>query len=135
MTIMYIITPIAKQYTRKSTKIGAPDSKRDYEEQQCRTNYNQKWMWDDHKTNKAVKGQRFGFVHNRSHIIWHIIEEVHNPSARLESWAKNVGHGDRNVLILSDPIETESWDSWINRMGYDKQYIIQGTRYCNEKKY
>jgi hypothetical protein len=123
---MEVITPISKHYNKKQ------NSKRDYEEQWLRTNDGHAWMWDDSKLNQARVGQRFGFVFNGIHVIWHTIAEVHHPSQRLESWASNVGHGDRNVLVLSEPVATETWEQWTTRMHYSPAYIVRGTTYVTE---
>jgi hypothetical protein len=37
---------------------------------------------------------------------------VKPPSARLPSWSRNVGQGDRNVLELSHPMLEISWIEW-----------------------
>ena len=55
-----IVSPICRNY-----KPSPPCSKRDYDEQLASKN----WMWDDHKSNRAVIGDRFGFVFNKDKII------------------------------------------------------------------
>ena len=108
----FIITPIAKKYK----KVG-PDSKRDYEEQIQRDLAGESVMWDDTKRNSSRIGDYFGFYRYKKHISIRIINEIKNPSQRLETWSQNVGQGERNVLILSDEIIKMDWDKWIELEG------------------
>ena len=117
-----IVSPICRNY-----KSSPPCSKRDYDEQLVSKN----WMWDDHKSNRAVVGDRFGFVFNKDKIIWHTVLDVKDPSQRLPSWANNVGHGDRNVLILSIEESVEDFDKFLQRHMYSDKFILRGTMYIN----
>ena len=117
-----IVSPICRNY-----KSSPPCSKRDYDEQLASKN----WMWDDHKSNRAVVGDRFGFVFNKDKVIWHTVTNVLNPSQRLPSWANNVGHSNRNVLMLSDVESVETFDEFLKRHGYSERYIIRGTTFIN----
>ena len=124
-----IVTPICKVYK----KVG-PDSKRDYKEQKKRVrNEGLYWMWDDNEKNKAKIGDRFGFVRNGMKVKWHKVLDVKNPTERLPTWARNVGQTNRNVLILSNVLEIESWDDFTDRRGYNKNFCIRGTMYLKSK--
>ena len=45
-------------------------------------------------------------------VVIHKILDVKPPSARLPSWSKNVGQGDRNVVELSHPLLEITWIEW-----------------------
>jgi hypothetical protein len=45
-------------------------------------------------------------------VVIHRILDVKPPSARLPSWSRNVGQGDRNVVELSHPLLEISWIEW-----------------------
>ena len=45
-------------------------------------------------------------------VVIHQIVDVKPPSARLPSWSRNVGQGDRNVVELSHPMLEISWIEW-----------------------
>jgi len=103
-----IVTPVAKKYNPNK-----PCSLRDYEEQLRRCNDGKGMMWDDAKGNPTRKvGGLFCFVHNDKKVQVHLVTNIHPPSERAPSWSNNVGQGDRNVLMLSSPIATISWDIW-----------------------
>ena len=134
------ITPIAKKFKPPPKGKGpipnnvtpsAPDSKRDYNEQLERMNAGKKPMWDDTKFNNSEANTTlFAFVFNNEYVRFHIIERVLSPSNRLASWSQNVGHGDRNVLELSNMIYEMDWDVWLKLGGHKK---VQGTtRIANE---
>jgi len=122
-----ILTPIAR--TRRPS--GQPDSLRDFTEQQMRTALGSHiWMWDDAAGNQASVGDVFGFVHNQSVVIYHIVTEVQNPQHRLPSWTANIGQRDRNVLYLSEEVDRQTWEEWKEIGGYDK---VQGTMYVKKE--
>jgi hypothetical protein len=105
-----ICTPISKTF-----KYTGPDSKSDYLEQVARTKDPLNvWCWDDTKHNTARPGDYFAFKFYNERVIIHQIVSVKNPLDRLPSWALNVGQGDRNVLILSQPMKTLTWDEWVS---------------------
>jgi hypothetical protein len=109
MTTNIVCTPISKKF-----KTHGPNSKLDFLEQEMRTKDNANvWCWDDTKYNTARPDDYFAFKFYNEKVIIHKIVSVKNPSDRLPSWASNVGHGDRNVLILSDPLKTLSWEEWV----------------------
>ena len=116
-----IVTPIAKNKLRLGS--GKPDSRRDFEEQEERTMNGERWMWDDAKGNQAKVGDVFGFVHNNSHVNYHIVTEVHPVTARLPSWAANIGQRNRQVVYLSDEVGRHSWGEWQECGGYS---TVQG---------
>ena len=104
-----VCTPISKKFK----KVG-PDSKLDFLEQEMRTkDTSNVWCWDDTKQNMARPGDYFAFKFYGEKVIIHRIVSVKNPLDRLPSWASNVGHGDRNVLILSEPLKTVTWNEWV----------------------
>ncbi len=99
------ITPISRD-TKSASNI-------DYNEQLSRVlNDGCRWCWDDSRYNKAKAGEYFAFYFHGMRIVIHKILDVKPPSARLPSWYKNVGQGDRNVVELSDPLIEISWVEW-----------------------
>jgi hypothetical protein len=85
----------------------------DYNEQLHRVRTSElTWCWDDSKYNKAKENEFFGFYFHGIRIVVHKIICVKPPSARLPSWSKNVGQGDRNVLELSEPLKEIGWTEW-----------------------
>jgi hypothetical protein len=85
----------------------------DYKEQLERVKNNESiWCWDDSRYNKAKKGELFAFYFHEIRVVIHEITDVKPPSARLPSWSKNIGQGDRNVLELSAPLKEISWTEW-----------------------
>ena len=124
-----IYTPIAKTFKYKSInndKKTSPDSRRDFFEQKERFNKNkQAWMWDSDDKNMAKEEDIFAFTHYNDHVQFHKILSVLNPINRLPSWQCNVGHGHRNVLILSDPIYIMPWSEWLDYGGAKR---IMGTQ-------
>ena len=109
-----VITPINKNPKSPSNV--------DYAEQVSRVGF--KWCWDDSCYNTATVGEYFGFVFNGGKVVIHRILEVKSPTERLPSWSRNVGHRNRNVLELSDPLLTIPWSKWQEMGGHKK---IQGT--------
>jgi hypothetical protein len=91
-----VITPISS----KPKKTG-PCSFSDYKEQ-LNTRIGESLYWDDSKSNKTKVGDLFAFRFESKCVVIHLVEEVTGPETRLESWSKNVGQGDRNVLKLSN---------------------------------
>jgi hypothetical protein len=102
-----VITPIAK----KIKKIG-PCSLTDYNEQLERSATGLDIFWDDSRSNKCKTGDLFVFRFDSKHVVFHIVEDVSDSSNRLESWSKNVGQTDRNVLKLSKKSITVPWEEW-----------------------
>ena len=99
------ITPISKD-------IKSP-SYIDYNEQLLRVlNEEFQWCWDDSRYNKAKIGDYFAFYFHGMRVVIHKILDVKPPSARLPSWSKNVGQGDRNVVELSHPLLEITWIEW-----------------------
>ena len=119
-------TPKAKEFDPNDVTPSSPDSKRDYGEQLERMNESMKPMWDDSKFNKSKSHTTlFGFVFNNECVRFHLIEQVLSPENRLISWSRNVGHGNRNVLELSNMIYEMEWNVWIKLGGHKK---VQGTQ-------
>jgi len=102
-----VITPIAK----KAKKTG-PCSLTDYNEQLERSAIGSDVFWDDSRSNKCKSGDLFVFRFDSKHVVFHIVESVSDSSNRLESWSKNVGQTDRNVLKLSKKSVTVAWEEW-----------------------
>ena len=120
----FVITPICKTYKPKNS--GEPDSRRDFEEQHARVYSGNEWMWDDAAGNESQIGGYFAFVFNGDRIQFHTITRIAETSERLDTWAKNVGQGNRKVLFLSKPIYEMDWDEWIILGGAHK---VQGSNY------
>ena len=127
-----ILTPIAKNKLRLGS--GKPDSRRDYEERQRRFMEGEGWMWDDAKGNQAKVGDVFGFVHNNSHVNYHIVTEWHPVTDQLP-WAnrpsRNIGQRNRQILYLSNEVGRHSWSEWKEYGGYDK---VQGSMYVKNQE-
>ena len=118
-----ILTPVSKTAKKK-----LPCSLSDYNEQSERSANGQQIMWDDAKGNPTRHpGGLFGFVHNKSHVELHFITEIHPINARLDSWSRNVGQGDRNVLYLSPRVISIPWSVWCNELQITTGHE-QGTR-------
>jgi hypothetical protein len=117
---------------RSQTLIVSPINKNrysnsnvDYREQLVRFRNGDQLMWDDSKHNVTKEvGGLFCFVHNDCKVEICRVMSVHSPKHRLESWASNVGQGDRNVLCMSNIMVTLSWVEWIAAGGHKK---VQGT--------
>lgn len=85
----------------------------DYNEQLSRVLHDGfQWCWDDSRYNKAKVGEYFAFYFHGMRVVIHQIVDVKPPSARLPSWSRNVGQGDRNVVELSHPMLEISWIEW-----------------------
>ena len=123
----FIYTPICKTYKKK----GDPDSRKDFEEQEKLTKQGNTWMWDADRKNKAKIGDIFAFTKYKDKIQFHIINQVFDPSQRIESWRDNVGQQNRNVLYLSEPICTMTWEDWISLNGAKR---IMGTTVATRNK-
>ena len=123
----FIYTPICKTYKKK----GDPDSRKDFEEQEKLTKQGNTWMWDADRKNKAKIGDIFAFTKYKDKIQFHIINQVFDPSQRIESWRDNVGQQNRNVLYLSEPICTMTWEVWISLNGAKR---IMGTTVATRNK-
>jgi hypothetical protein len=120
----FIVTPINKSKSSNSNK--------DYNEQMERQEVGESIMWDDTPSNASKRaGGIFAFVHNDKHVEICHIQDVCSPENRLPSWTDNVGHGHRNVLILSDIKARIKWDDWIKHGGHKK---VQGTTQVRSNK-
>ena len=85
----------------------------DYNEQLSRVLHDGfQWCWDDSRYNKAKAGEYFAYYFHGMRVVIHRIMDVKPPAARLPSWSRNVGQGDRNVLELSHPMVEISWIEW-----------------------
>jgi hypothetical protein len=120
----FVITPISKTFKPEGS--GKPDSRRDYEEQHARVYAGNEWMWDDAAGNESQVGGYFAFVFNGARVQFHTITRIANPEERLDTWAANVGQGNRKVLFLSKPICEMEWPEWIELHGAHK---VQGSNY------
>jgi hypothetical protein len=121
-----VITPIAK----KVKKIG-PCSLTDYNEQLESSSKGLDIFWDDSRSNKCKPGDLFVFRFDSKHVVFHIVEDVSDSSNRLESWSKNVGQTDRNVLKLSKKSIIVPWEEWDSFKYYGGR---QGTTYMDAIK-
>jgi hypothetical protein len=138
-----ICSPIPKN--KKSDKLrsqGKPCARSDFEEQKERNEFildgNLFWCWDDAPENKANVGDIFIFWDydgegkgekgqwRSGNFHFHKVISVHNPSERLPSWSANVGQSHRNVLELSAPKFTLTYDEMIN---YGAKPDYHGTKY------
>ena len=99
------ITPISNNKTNKANI--------DYKEQYSRIYDGHNIMWDDSKYNKSNIGDLFGFWFCNHGVYIHTIEDILSPSDRLESWSKNIGQNNRNVVILSNTNCFIEWIDWI----------------------
>ena len=127
-----ILTPIAKNKHGIGSK--KPDSRRDFEEQQRRTSNGEPWMWDDASFNQAHVGDVFGFVHNNSHVNYHVVTAIQSVENRLNSWAnrpsRNSNQCNRQVLCLSNEVGRQTWEEWKEYGGYK----VQGTMYVQKQE-
>ncbi len=121
-----LITPINKDPRRPSNI--------DYKEQ-CESPL--EWCWDDRAKNDAEVGQLFAFVQNRSKgtkgwVRVFRVRETLPPRHRLPSWHKNVGQGDRQVVMLGEQCLCElSWDEWLANDGHKK---VQSTTHVKSRQ-
>jgi hypothetical protein len=135
-----VVAPISSKIKKKK---GIPCARTDYNEQLERNkpilNGNRFFVWDDGPSNLAKVGDYFVFwdhsgevregttcVWVGGHFIFHRIIEVHLPEHRLPSWSQNVGQTHRNVLTLSPPIITLTYDEILN---YGLKPNYRGTHY------
>jgi len=102
------ITPINKNIKSKSNI--------DYNEQLERSKCKLGWCWDDSTFNKAKANEYFAFLFYGIKVVIHRITAVKSPLIRLESWTME-DHKHRNVLDLSHPLLTLSWEEWIRLNG------------------
>ena len=101
-----IVTPINKNVNSNSNK--------DFIEQEARHSKGLQIMWDDAKGNPTkLAGGAFGFVRNSIYVDIHIVTHVKSTDDRLDSWSRNVGQGDRNVLYLTPRIMRIDWKTWV----------------------
>lgn len=123
-------------------KSSQPCARTDFEEQQKRNEIildgNLFWCWDDASKNKANVGDIFIFWDydgkgkgekgqwRSGNFHFHKVISVRNPSERLPSWSANVGQSHRNVLELSPPKFTLSYEQMIN---YGAKPDYHGTKY------
>lgn len=114
-----LITPCAR--TKK--KLG-PCSKTDWEEQILRASRSEQMMWDDGPKNASQPGDIFILCRNNISVAFHRIQKILPPTARLPTWADNVGQTDRNVIYITPELTTMNWDEWLELDGAKK---VQGT--------
>jgi hypothetical protein len=108
-----IVTPINKNNNSNSNI--------DYRTQLERVNLGQQLMWDDAKGNPTKElGGSFGFVHNGKCVELYIVVGIMTPSDRHHSWRWNVGHEQRQVLLLSPMFTTIDWVTWLKLGGPKK---------------
>jgi len=117
-----IVTPI-NQLPRSHSFI-------DYHEQLEREEQGKQVMWDDTPFNHARPGDMFAFVRNGKDVTFRYIQSVHSTKERLDTWARNVGQGNRQVLYLGPEIATWAWDVWIERGGAKR---VQGTMHIRKQ--
>ena len=131
-----ILTPISKtKITHELHQQGKACSRRDYEEQCERNKKGLEIMWDDAKGNPTKEpGGIFAFVDNYNKVFIHKIQKIMHIEDRLISWARNVGHGDRNVLVLSPQICEIQWDVWSKTLEITKWREMGTRRIADEKK-
>jgi len=127
-----IITPVSKKLKR-GIHANQPDSRRDYNEQCERLANGQVLCWDDTRANRAQVGDIFGFRHQDNCVEIHRIMEVHNPNHRLPSWGRNVGHENRNVLILSNLLCVIPWEDWV-MFSWHASGPLMGTQYVSREE-
>jgi hypothetical protein len=125
---LIVVTPINQD--KKSNSYS------DYIEQLNRKNEGNKMMWDDTSGNKQQVGGLFIFQENKTIkregcVRIHLVEKVYNPEHRLESWYKNVGQHNRNVLVLSNKFIKLDWNKWMELGGPKK---VQGTQHIIKNK-
>ena len=126
--IKIVVTPINKD--KKSA------SNIDYTEQLERKELGKQMMWDDTRFNKQQNNGIFIFQKNKTmkqngSVSIHMVKQVLPPSNRLESWSKNVGQQDRNVLYISSSQITLDWNTWMD-LGGPKR--VQGTQHIEKNK-
>ena len=135
-----ICTPITNKIKTAKRK---PCPRTDYIEQKKRNepilNGNLFWCWDDGPPNKACVGDVFifwdyngvgkggpGNPWGGGDFIFHEVEAVRDPTNRLPSWSNNIGHQNRNVLELTPPKMTLTYEEMI---GYGAKPQYHGTKY------
>ena len=118
-----VITPINKN--------PKSNSYIDYKEQLERVANNKQLMWDDTKFNRQIEGGLFIFCKNNISVHIHIVNKKCDHSERIPSWSKNVGQGDRNVLLISSELIKYDWVEWISMGGPRK---VQGTQHVITNK-
>ena len=75
-------------------------------------------LWDDTPANEAMRGDVFGFVHNKKRIEFHTILQTFEPEMRMESWSKSVGMRGRKVIYLNAPcFHVMKWQKWVKFVG------------------
>ena len=116
--ISTIVTPVCKSFkTEEQRQQGISDSRRDYEEQLQRDKNGEQIMWDDAKGNPTKhSGGFFAFVKNGKCAEIHIVTKICRTDERLDTWSRNVGHSDRNVLMLSPKIMEIDWQTWSKQL-------------------
>ncbi len=120
------ITPIA-QTSKKKLQDSQPDSHRDYAEQCERLGNGVTMWWDDAKGNKTKEGDVFGFRHQDKCVEIHRVTQVFGTQHRLQSWSRNVGQSDRNVLQLTNPLCEIPWNDWAT-LGWHAEGTLMGTQ-------
>ena len=122
-----VITPISSKQKKQK-----PCSFTDYKEQEERFNKGESIYWDDSPSNKTKTGDLFVFRFDSKKTVLHIVEEVSDPTNRLESWSDNVGQSNRNVLKLSNKSITVPWEIWSS---FNYKGGMMGTQYMDTKKH
>ena len=142
VTQRLVIAPISSKAKKAKNQ---PCSRTDFREQLERNepilNGNRFYTWDDTKRNLAKAGDYFAFwIHEGEYregttcawiggtFIFHRIVEVHSPAHRLESWHRNVGQTDRQVLALSPPLATLTYAMATQAHGMKPDF--HGTHYA-----
>jgi len=143
-TRQVICTPITnKVKSERQRRQLKPCPRTDYLEQKMRNepilNGDLFWCWDDGPQNKARVGDVFifwdyngvgkggpGNPWGGGDFIFHEVQAVCDPSNRLPSWSNNIGQQNRNVLQLSPPKMTLTYEQMIE-YGAKPQY--HGTKY------
>jgi hypothetical protein len=144
MTRKVVLAPITNKIkTPRQREKGVPCARTDFMEQCKRNEFilngDAFWCWDDATKNKSIEGDIFifwdydgngkggrGNPWGGGKFIFHQIIGVKHPAHRLATWTNNVGQGHRNVLELSPPFLTLTYEEMIQH-GTKLQY--QGTFY------
>ena len=108
------ITPISNNPKKNSC--------RDWDEQKQRHSAGLQHMWDcpgpQAKSTQPCVGDYFLFSFYKKHVIVHRIISILPPGERLESWAANVGQGDRDVVLLGPVCCRMQWADYMLAGGY-----------------
>jgi len=131
-----LLTPIAKD----------GPTRHDYKEQMSRIDLGEMHVWDDSCNNHSKPGDYFGYVENQlktknrdikteGAIKIYKIEAVCSHEHRLPSWSTNVGHQNRNVIILSKKVYyTGTILEFKKLTGYSLNWTCRGTANVDKDK-